>query len=60
MINVIRQGIKLYKKANNINNAERDDYPEILSKLFGVAISSEQLEGMSANKLLDILIREEF
>lgn len=55
---MIRQGIKLYKKANGINLAKRGDYPLILKNIFGVSVTTETLDRMSANELMDILIKE--
>ena len=58
MISMIRQGINLYKKANKIENTQRSDYPALILNLFGVTLSSSELDSLNANELMDILIKK--
>lgn len=58
MISTIKTGVNLYKKANNIHLARREDYPKIIENIFGIRISTRELDRMTANQLMDMLVKE--
>lgn len=59
MVSMIRTGIDMYKKANNLDNAERKDYPKILENLFGIKVTSYDLDLMNGNDLMMMLMKKE-
>ena len=58
MLNAIKGAIKLYKKANNYDRVHPSEYPTVLANLFDVQITTNQLKQMSAEQLMDILMKK--
>ena len=59
MVNFIRTAVSAYKKANNVHNVDKKNYPEIIENLFNVKISSKYLQSISGEDLMEILLKKE-